>query len=144
MKKDIRIKITGSHSQAGTNSEPEVTELETTGVLFEKDGSTYIKYKEYMDDTDIPVENLLKFDENSLQLTKRGSINSVMAFNREKSCAVHYITPVGPVNMNIFTEEYNIKNTDEGCNIDIQYLIDYHYDFVVNCGLNVTVDFLND
>ncbi len=144
MKKDIRIKITGSQNEAGDTTEPEVTEITTTGVLFEKNGNIYIKYKEYMDEINDPVDNLLKFDDDRLELTKKGGVNSVMSFNRDRNCAVHYMTPYGPVDMNIFTEEYNMEHTDRGYNIDIRYSIDYAYEYIVSCGLNVSIDYINN
>lgn len=144
MKKDIRIKITGSQTDPQEVGEPEITELETTGVLYEKNGNIYIKYKEYMEEIIEPVDNILKFDDDMFQVTKKGGINSVMSFGRDKSCEVHYLTPMGPINMNIFTERYSMEETGRGYNIDIGYSIDYNYNCVINCGLNVSIDYLND
>ena len=99
--RDIKIKVTGVQSVAGADDEPEVLELETRGTYSEKNGNRYIKYDEFIEDVEEPVKNLLRFDEHALQLTKRGSVNTVMLFDREKNSSVHYVTPVGPICMNI-------------------------------------------
>ena len=83
--RDIKIKVTGVQSVAGADDEPEVLELETRGTYSEKNGNRYIKYDEFIEDVEEPVKNLLRFDEHALQLTKRGSVNTVMLFDREKN-----------------------------------------------------------
>lgn len=82
--RDIKIKVTGVQSVAGADDEPEVLELETRGTYSEKNGNRYIKYDEFIEDVEEPVKNLLRFDEHALQLTKRGSVNTVMLFDREE------------------------------------------------------------
>ena len=89
--RDIKIKVTGVQSVAGADDEPEVLELETRGTYSEKNGNRYIKYDEFIEDVEEPVKNLLRFDEHALQLTKRGSVNTVMLFDREKNSSVHYV-----------------------------------------------------
>lgn len=142
MKRDIKIKITGVQNTNVMMEEPDTVELETTGVLYEKDSHTYIKYDEYMDDTNQPVKNLLKFDDNALQLTKKGLVNTVMLFDKDKNSTAHYITPAGPVCMSICTEDYRMQQTGQGLNIDIKYSLDYNYDYIIDCALNVSVDYL--
>ena len=80
--RDIKIKVTGVQSVAGADDEPEVLELETRGTYSEKNGNRYIKYDEFIEDVEEPVKNLLRFDEHALQLTKRGSVNTVMSVRK--------------------------------------------------------------
>ena len=139
--RDIKIKVTGVQSVAGADDEPEVLELETRGTYSEKNGNRYIKYDEFIEDVEEPVKNLLRFDEHALQLTKRGSVNTVMLFDREKNSSVHYATPVGPICMNICTEEYHMEQSEKGIRIDIRYCIDFNKDYITDCSLNVTADY---
>ena len=139
--RDIKIKVTGVQSVAGADDKPEVLELETRGTYSEKNGNRYIKYDEFIEDVEEPVKNLLRFDEHALQLTKRGSVNTVMLFDREKNSSVHYVTPVGPICMNICTEEYHMEQSEKGIRIDIRYCIDFNNDYITDCSLNVTADY---
>ena len=122
--RDIKIKVTGVQSVAGADDEPEILELETRGTYSEKNGNRYIKYDEFIEDVEEPVKNLLRFDEHALQLTKRGSVNTVMLFDREKNSSVHYVTTV-----------------EKGSLIDIRYCIDFNNDYITDCSLNVTADY---
>lgn len=142
--KDIKIKVTGIQNTAGVEHVPEVLEFETTGVFYEKDGKCYIKYDEYMEEAEAPVKNLLRFDDEVLQLTKRGGINTVMVFDREKNSSVHYVTPYGAICMNICTEDYHMEKTGEGVYLDVLYCIDFNYDYITECSLNVSADYCQD
>lgn len=141
--RDIKIKLIGVQRPAGEISEPEVLELETTGVFYEKDGVCYIKYDEFIEEAEPPVKNLLRFDEHMLQVTKRGSVNTEMLFDQKKPSLVYYATPVGPICMNICTEAYRMDKAEQGINIDVRYCIDFNNDYITNCSLNVTADYVN-
>ncbi len=142
MKRDIKIKVTGTQYISGESAEPEVIELYTTGKYFEKDGMSYIKYDEVMAEVEEPVKNLLKFDENMLQVTKSGGVGTVMFFDKDKSSTAHYITPLGPLDMNIITESYHRTERDDGMTLDVKYLLDYSFGCVLDCRLNVEAEYM--
>ncbi len=118
---------------------PEKIELETTGAYYQKDGMHFLKYDEYFEGIDEPARNLLKFDDTTFQMTKKGPVNTVMSFERNKSCTAHYITPQGPLFLGILTEDYVLKKEDDSICVNIDYSIDYNYDYLTKCSLTIDV-----
>lgn len=140
MKKDVKIKITGIQTIPDIQDEPETIELETTGTYYQKDGMHFLKYDEYFEGVTEPAKNLLKFDNVTFQMTKKGPVNTVMSFEQNKSCSAHYMTPHGPLFLEIATEEYVMNKQSDMICVNINYSIDYNYDYLTKCNLTIDVD----
>lgn len=140
MKKDVKIKIIGIQTIPDIEDEPEKIELETTGSYYQKDGMHFLKYDEYFEGIAEPAKNLLKFDDTTFQMTKKGPVNTVMSFERDKSCTAHYMTPHGPLFLGIVTEEYVMRKQDDNIYVNIDYSIDYNYDYLTRCSLKIDVN----
>ena len=71
MTKDIMLRISGVQFPDGEENSEEM-EVITSGSYFEKDGRHYIKYDEVQEDSNEVIRNLLKIENGSLELTRRG------------------------------------------------------------------------
>lgn len=139
MVKEVKIKMTGARTAPDSVDEPESIELETRGLFYTKDGVYYLKYDEYFAEEEKPAKNLLKFNEEGLEMTKRGAVNTIMEFGKNKQYSVHYVTPYGPISMEVFTDTYEMLKEEHQILIDINYYIDYNYDYVVNSRLKIYI-----
>ena len=74
MTKDIMLRISGVQFPDGEENSEEM-EVITSGSYFEKDGRHYIKYDEVQEDSNEVIRNLLKIENGSLELTRRGMTN---------------------------------------------------------------------
>ena len=90
------LRISGVHFPDG-QEEKEEMELVTSGSYFEKDGRRYIKYDEVQEDSNEVIRNLMKIEENSLELTRRGMTNVHMVFEKDKKSESYYDTPFGQI-----------------------------------------------
>lgn len=140
MIKDVKVRITGAQSAPDLQAEPEIIEIETTGSLFKKNGINYLKYDEYFDGSTEPAKNLLKFDDSGLEVTKKGAVNTVMEFGENKHYLAHYLTPHGPLNLGIITDTYEVINSDTGIQINVNYCVDFNYDYMTNCSLTINIE----
>lgn len=140
MIKEVKIKITGAQTAPDFEGNPEIIELETRGLFYTKDGMNYLKYDEYFEGISEPAKNLLKFDENNLEMTKKGPVNTVMEFGENKHYSAHYATPHGPIYMGILTDKYEMKNIGGNIQVDINYCIDFNYDYMTNCSLTIHIE----
>ena len=82
MTKDILLKIKGLQFLE-ENSEEQV-EVITPASYFHKDGKHYIKYDEVMEGFDGSIQNLIKVNDRSLEVTKRGLANVHMILRKIK------------------------------------------------------------
>ena len=83
MTKDIMLRISGVQFPDGEENSEEM-EVITSGSYFEKDGRHYIKYDEVQEDSNEVIRNLLKIENGSLELTRRGMTNVHMVRKRQK------------------------------------------------------------
>ena len=83
MTKDIMLRISGVQFPDGEENSEEM-EVITSGSYFEKDGRHYIKYDEVQEDSNEVIRNLLKIENGSLELTRRGMTNVHMVFEKTK------------------------------------------------------------
>ena len=83
MTKDIMLRISGVQFPDGEENSEEM-EVITSGSYFEKDGRHYIKYDEVQEDSNEVIRNLLKIENGSLELTRRGMTNVHMVFEKDK------------------------------------------------------------
>lgn len=125
---NVTVKVVGEQKSNREEKTVEPIELVTKGNLHEKDGMFYLKYDEYYEDLDKPVKNLLKFDKDSLMLTKKGDVSSEMSFKCRETTDAYYSTPAGLIPMNILTEGYQMENTETEIKISIVYIMDYGND----------------
>ena len=155
MKKEVRIKVAGTQTPIPADdrllagqlltddlleSEDSTTiELDTTGVFYSKDGLNMLKYDEYYDDGENPIQNLLKFDSDNIVLTKCGGVNTVMSFGGDKWMKASYNTPYGPLQVNILTRDYSMELNDETGRIELKYFIDFGQEYVFMCNLDIDI-----
>ena len=78
MTKEILLSIKGLQFLED-NNEDEI-EVITTGTYFQKDGRHYIKYDEVMEGLEGKIQNLIKINVKSMEVTKRRLSNVHMVF----------------------------------------------------------------
>lgn len=125
MARNVKVTIHGEQRTFRGEKSVEPVELVTRGVLHEKDGTYFLKYDEYYEDARQPVKNLLKFDDEGMELTKKGPVSSVMSFCSGETRSGFYATPHGSLDIEILTETYNMVSTDEGIGVIAAYVMDY-------------------
>lgn len=92
MTKDAFASIKGLQS---VEAEEETVEMIAPGIYFERDGKHYIKYDEAVEGTEETIQNLIKVDGSSMEVTKRGVTNAHMVFERNKKIILIIVPLLG-------------------------------------------------
>lgn len=100
-------------------SDVEKTNQEYIGELAEKEDKRYLTYKRESEEGDISC--LLTFDRRSMSLTQRGAMNSKMNVFPGKKTEYIYSTPMGNLNLSIFTREYQVSDFENKIKLVIDY-----------------------
>lgn len=100
-------------------SDVEKTNHEYIGELAEKEDKRYLTYKRGSEEGDISC--LLTFDRRSMSLTQRGAMNSKMNVFPGKKTEYIYSTPMGNLNLSIFTREYQVSDFENKIKLVIGY-----------------------
>lgn len=100
-------------------SDVEKTNQEYIGELAEKEDKRYLTYKRGSEAGDISC--LLTFDRRSMSLTQRGAMNSKMNIFPGKKTEYMYSTPMGNLNLSIFTREYQVSDFENKIKLVLDY-----------------------
>ena len=141
MKKDVLLKISGMQFTADNNdlSDPEPIEIIAPGEYYFKNGKHYILYDEFMEGFDSVTKNVLKLKNDSLEITKRGSSNVHMIFEKDKKNMTCYTTPFGSLMMGIDARSISIEESDDEIHAQIQYALDVNYEHLADCTISLSV-----
>lgn len=103
--KDITIKIVGKHVH--DNIDDEQMELITEAQMYERNGVLYLLYNESEFTGMEGIKTRLRIDGNTLKLSRTGKpgLDSEMRFEKGKRFEDRYHTPMGPVALEILTND---------------------------------------
>jgi len=140
------LHITGVQKDA--IGQEESIELVTQGQLYEKDGISYITYKEFLvtDGTEMDEgsNTMLKLCQEYVSLFRKGSIEQRQEFRLGRLCASSYITPYGSFDMGVFTNALFLLRSEcgniSGVNLEYELYLDGHWQSANT--LAITIDFL--
>lgn len=141
MTKDILLKISGLQFTAdnGDANEPEPVEIIAPGEYYYKNGKHYILYDEFMEGFDSVTKNVLKLQDNSLEITKRGNSNVHMIFEKDKMNMTCYTTPFGSMMMGIDAHSISIEESESEIRAQIEYALDVNYEHLADCTIHLSV-----
>lgn len=141
MTKDILLKISGMQFTADNDdlTEPEPVEIIAPGEYYFKNGKHYIIYDEFMEGFDSVTKNVLKLQGDLLEVTKRGTSNVHMIFEKDKKNMTCYTTPYGSMMMGIDARSISIEESDDEIHAQIQYALDVNYEHLADCTISLSV-----
>lgn len=135
MTKDVLVKVSGMQFDMGN----EPIELVINGKYYMKNGKHYVLYEEQPEDDDAIIRNIVKFDDYSFEMIKRGGNNSYLRFEKESKTSTVYQTPAGPMQIDIFARKFEFSETDREISAWIKYTLDINYEFVSECEVTFRV-----
>ena len=92
-----------------------------------------------MEGFDSVTKNVLKLKEDSLEITKRGSSNVHMVFEKDKKNMTCYTTPFGSLMMGIDAHSISIQETEGEIHAEIEYALDVNYEHLADCTIQLHV-----
>lgn len=135
MNKDVLISIRGLHFDV--SEQPEDLEVFQPGQYYMRGGLHYIIYEEPVEGTDYTTKNMIKFDENSMTLTKKGIVNATMLFDKNNKNLTNYNTPYGSITIGIDTQSINVYKGSDEIRLNIRYRLDVNYEFLSECNIDI-------
>lgn len=123
------------------DGEKDSIEVITEGDLAEKNGHTYISYREYNeDDPKRYSTNLIKIEEDKkVTVIRKGEIESRLILEEGKRNQCYYRTIAGNLMIGIYTESIKINLNKKGGNLNLKYSIDFNNDFISRNELKIKV-----
>lgn len=137
MTKDVLLSIKGlQYDGIGDGSDIETI---SPGEYFKKNDSHYVIFDEVSEGFPDKTTNILKWSQNSLNLTKRGIVNTHMTFDPAKKNITDYRTPFGSILIGIDTKNISVVEQEENIKVDIDYALDINYEYLADCRIHLDV-----
>ena len=137
MSQNVHLTLTGR--QKDETGETALTRHSCSAEYFEKNDSVYLLYEETPDGADAVVKNTIKLKPSLLELSRRGSISTRMAFEPGREYLTEYVTPYGRLQMGISTRSLDVDRTEGQLRIRIDYSLTSGGVPVSDCSMEITV-----
>lgn len=136
MNKDVLIHVRGLQMME-TDDAQEPIEIVVPGQYYFRNGSHYLRYEEMLDDTAETTVNYIKMSPNGVEVRKQGQVNVHMVFEEGKKNKTFYNTPYGTLQMGILATGLELKESEDGIQMKVDYALDMNEEHVADCYLTV-------
>ena len=136
MNKDVLIHVRGLQMME-TDDAQEPIEIVVPGQYYFRNGSHYLRYEEMLDDTAETTVNYIKMSPNGVEVRKQGQVNVHMVFEEGKKNKTFYNTPYGTLQMGISATGLELKESEDGIQMKVDYALDMNEEHVADCYLTV-------
>lgn len=138
MTKDILVSIKGLQIPEDSQQEEQL-EVITNGSYFQRNGKHYIKYDEVVEGMEGSIQNLIKINRDSLEVTKRGLSNVHMIFEAHKKNVTYYDTPFGNLLVGIAATNIDVKEEQERIDVQVDYALEINYQHMADCTISMNI-----
>ena len=136
MNKGVLIHVRGLQMME-TDDAQEPIEIVVPGQYYFRNGSHYLRYEEMLDDTAETTVNYIKMSPNGVEVRKQGQVNVHMVFEEGKKNKTFYNTPYGTLQMGISATGLELKESEDGIQMKVDYALDMNEEHVADCYLTV-------
>ena len=126
---EVKIKIRG---EQGENDDS--VEVVSIGQMFHENGFLCLTYDEVVDEEETGVvqvvKNTIKISDEQVEVIKKGPSQSHMVFVPDQTTFTYYSTPLGELEVSIFTDEIEKISNDNGFTLSMHYQMEMNQTFV--------------
>ena len=136
MTKEILLSISGLHFVDGEDGSVEVV---TAGDYYNRGGKHYILYDEVVEGMSGHTRNVIKIGENSLEITKKGLMNTRMVLENGKRHRTVYQTHVGNIEIGLIGQELQVTETEEKIDVRAEYVLEINEENLSECTIEMNI-----
>lgn len=137
MTKDILVSIKGL--QTLEEDQEEEVEVIIPGKYCKRGDMHYVQYEEVTEGMEGVTNNLIKFRDNCMEVTKKGITNTHMIFEEQKKNMTYYETPFGNLLLGIAATNVTMKETEDQIDVKVDYALEINYEHLADCTIDVKV-----
>ena len=142
MTKEVLLAIKGLQFD-GSEDNTEIETL-TNAEYYKRNNSHYVMYEEAFEGFHETAKNIIKFKENSLDLTKKGLVNVHMVFEENKKSITNYATPYGDIMIGIDARKISMREEPEQISVDVDYALEMNYEHMADCHISILLQARKD
>ena len=138
MTKEVLLSLRGLQFDAASVDGDKIETI-TPAEYYKRNDSHYIIFDEAMEGFAESTKNIMKFKNNSLDLTKKGLVNVHMTFEENKKNMTNYSTPYGDILIGIDARSVRLQEEEERIVVDVDYALEINYEHFADCKIKVDV-----
>lgn len=136
MAEKVLFSIKGLHSVSGmADGEPDEIEVVNVAEYYYRNNTHFVVYEEILEGTDAPTRNLVKIGKESVEITRKGEVNTRMHFETGKCDQTTYYTPQGQIQMGMDTHRIHLTEGEKEILTQISYSMLVNYQPVADCEI---------
>lgn len=137
MTKDVLLAIKGLQFDA--SDEESNIETVTAAEYYKKNNSHYVIYEEACEGFEGTTRNIIKFKDDSLDLTKKGLVNVHMIFEENRKNMTNYSTPFGDILVGIDAKKISMQEEGHLIRVDVDYALEINYEHLADCRISMNI-----
>lgn len=137
MTKDVMLAIRGLQMD-GSEDNAEL-EMLTTAQYYKKENSHYVMFEESHEDMGGSTKNIVKLRNHSLELTKRGLVNTHMVFEEHKKTMTNYATPFVNILLGIEAKKLYVQEEENRIRVQVDYVLEMNGEYLADCNISMDI-----
>lgn len=135
MTKEVLLSIRGL--QISPDNQSETIETISPGEYYFRNGKHFFIYEEVMEGLQEITRNIIKVSDDYMELTKKGTVNVHMLFERNKKNVTYYYTPFGSLMIGIDAYNIEVHETENEMLIEVEYALDVNNEHISDCRIRI-------
>ena len=134
MTKEVLLALKGLQFD-GSSQEDMTTIL--PAEYYKRNGKHYLVYDEIMEGFSGNTQNIIKFHEKELDVTKKGVVNVHLLFEENRKNLSNYGTPFGDIMVGIHTSNIRLQEEEKLIQVQVDYDLELNYEHLANCSISM-------
>lgn len=139
MTKEVLVTIRGMQFTKQEEGDLEPIEVIMAGDYYRKNNKHYVIYDEVIEGFDGTTRNIIKLQEDCVDIIKKGVANVHMTFEKNKKNVTCYDTPYGSLMLGINAKNIDIHEEEDDIQVKVEYALELNYEHRANCNIRMAI-----
>ncbi len=139
MTKEVLVTIRGMQFTKQEEGDLEPIEVIMAGGYYRKNNKHYVIYDEVIEGFDGTTRNIIKLQEDCVDIIKKGVANVHMTFEKNKKNVTCYDTPYGSLMLGINAKNIDIHEEEDDIQVKVEYALELNYEHLANCNIRMAI-----
>ena len=137
MTKEVLLTIKGL--QMSPEDGEDMVEMIAPGEYHFRNDKHFVLYDEVVEGQDEVTKNIVKFQDDYMEITKKGSCSVHMIFEKNKKNVTYYYTPYGSLLIGIDAHKVQIEEKEDSILARVEYSLEINCEHIADCDINIEV-----
>ena len=136
MKKNVMVQISGLHN---AETPDDAVEVLLPGNYYNRNGTHYIKYQQYDEESGRLLDNLIKIKDETLEIKKKGASSMQMFFKKNHRNVSYYDMEQGSLLMETRTQDVKIQQREQRIDVELAYDLFINEQYVSDSHIKIQI-----